>query len=1538
MSLSNFGAFEGPQRFVAGRLPLDAKIFFTNMTQALDRMPEPDRYVGLKFVVRNRPADLNNLLGATVSASPQEFWFVGGTLNSNVQPYLPEIHEFDIIPHDNSLQSHMPIQSKIAQDISGAIYAHNNLSNSHQDIRDKISGHIASPHLAIGTTSNTAAAGDHNHTGVYAPYAHMSDSNAHDITNRISIAISQLNGTTLKIDGTSNLSIKEFIEDNLCEYEFDDTVLWAAVNQRALLEHTHELVNHDHSQTNGGYIPWAHISGKPDIPTQYTHPNYTARNNVLSNAAVISNVVVNEQGHVTDITTRNLTPENIGAAPLDHGDHGVITKQDILTPGPNIQISGNVISATDTIFNHPEGRHIPTNDGSMGQFLGNNNTWQNLPVASSTAPGIVQFGFGQEQAARGNHDHPAGPGHPVFGNPNNNPLTNAHVYDNIVVDNEGHVTSVPTSRILTPQNIAAATAAQGALADTALQPGDIYDWAKQPNKPIYTYSEVLAAPIAHGLHVNEIVPQMPGQVLKINATGQPSWQPPIEYIHPTDPGNRHIPTGGGTNQILRWHENGTARWDYEVDTNTITTVNGISGEVTIPQSDWNATFGHAVILNKPTLGTASAQNIEYFALSIHSDNNNIHVTENDKITWNEKQDALPSGGTQGQVLTRYGVNGFAWEDDKDTIKDIYEWAHRGDSTIIPAAKLPTPYEHPAYHNISFISGLVEALDNKSDIDHKHTYYILDTDYRLNDARNAADVQPWAKALEKPTYTYLEVGAAPHDHGRHVPENGNVGQFLGHDNHWKDLPEQIAPGDGILNISINGNILPYSFNANQDHNTTIPIQIPAGTFVSPNGKNTNIEVGGLKENTNINGWTFQQIFEAMLFEERGSTINRIDWNTSESEIDYGNNFSLNINKINYSGGTSSIKTVRVNDKEFTYTDQPIVISNIQENRVFNITVIDENGYQSNAWQIITNVAIMINVELHSEAEPIIHRIPINSSLDKPEDPIKNHYTFEGWLLNNTLVTWPKIFTDHSILEAKFEAIYFDLHIINTQGMSYSRSKILKSGDQFVLPIDLELDNTNTHDFIKWEGLPSGIITADVIITAQWISVFSVMFFSGWEGQDFIQLNRIRYGTPINNIEMPLKESINPRPMHRLPNENIWGELPTTVTSNLMFTLQWIRQVEVTFKKYESTTEEPILVKLVDEGTRFEDIPPPVDPNREGYTFIGWDEIEIVDSCRTIYGLWELNKYYITFKVPGQTDIIKEINWGELPIAPTILDTDSHTFGGWDPEIKIVTGPAVYNVIMNIRIYNVKFFLYDGGPELELNPLVTAEHGWVFGNVKITAPGRDGFNWDGWSIGDYFVITSNIEVYGKWTPEVGPAEYKFWRGNFIPQTQIAAGVSASAVFNLQELIDNRDNTRRRVTLMNNPNPVLHVPAHAVHNNAIINEDGSITSIWNAGGTTSYPETSRVENPAPGNIRWQETKDSLSADKSAGLPLTWNNQLGFYYFIHPTSFGEAHITRAGTSINHVWTRPNVMIDGVQYTVVYMTNVNTGNVDADDVVTFPN
>jgi hypothetical protein len=60
------------------------------------------------------------------------------------------------------------------------------------------------------------------------------------------------------------------------------------------------------------------------------------------------------------------------------------------------------------------------------------------------------------------------------------------------------------------------------------------------------------------------------------------------YIHPTTSGNKHIPSGGSSGQILRWSADGTAVWGADTDTNTTYTFTGGTNSFQVTPSGGSA--------------------------------------------------------------------------------------------------------------------------------------------------------------------------------------------------------------------------------------------------------------------------------------------------------------------------------------------------------------------------------------------------------------------------------------------------------------------------------------------------------------------------------------------------------------------------------------------------------------------------------------------------------------------------------------------------------------------------------------------------------------------------------------------------------------------------------------------------------------------------------------------------------------------------------------------------------------------------------------
>lgn len=160
--------------------------------------------------------------------------------------------------------------------------------------------------------------------------------------------------------------------------------------------------------------------------------------------------------------------------------------------------------------------------------------------------------------------------------------------------------------------------------------------------------------------------------------------------------------------------------------------------------------------------------------------------------------------------------------------------------------------------------------------------------------------------------------------------------------------------------------------------------------------------------------------------------------------------------------------------------------------------------------------------------------------------------------------------------------------------------------------------------------------------------------------------------------------------------------------------------------------------------------------------------------------------------------------------------------------------------------------------------------------------------------------------------------FWYGNYIPDTELNIGtVSASAVFNLDELIANRDNARIRRSLP------AGQPTN--ENNIILNQDGTIYGVYNSSGALQGTTTGK--NTSTGTLRWEEKKSFETAVK-ANKSIDFQNSNGFMYFISPANFGNISIVD-GVNIPATgqFTKHEVKIDNLDYFIYRMTNTVSSN-----------
>ena len=143
---------------------------------------------------------------------------------------------------------------------------------------------------------------------------------------------------------------------------------------------------------------------------------------------------------------------------------------------------------------------------------------------------------------------------------------------------------------------------------------------------------------------------------------------------------------------------------------------------------------------------------------------------------------------------------------------------------------------------------------------------------------------------------------------------------------------------------------------------------------------------------------------------------------------------------------------------------------------------------------------------------------------------------------------------------------------------------------------------------------------------------------------------------------------------------WDYASDKVTDNITLYAKWAANTyTITFDTAGGSEIAPI---TQDCGTV---ITAPEAPTREGYTFIGWDK-EIPTTMpaenMTVTAQWEINQYTITFDTAGGSEIAPITqDYGTAITAPEAPEREGYTFIGWDKEIP-KTMPAE-NITLKAR---------------------------------------------------------------------------------------------------------------------------------------------------------------------------------------------------------------------------------------------------------------
>jgi uncharacterized repeat protein (TIGR02543 family) len=221
-----------------------------------------------------------------------------------------------------------------------------------------------------------------------------------------------------------------------------------------------------------------------------------------------------------------------------------------------------------------------------------------------------------------------------------------------------------------------------------------------------------------------------------------------------------------------------------------------------------------------------------------------------------------------------------------------------------------------------------------------------------------------------------------------------------------------------------------------------------------------------------------------------------------------------------------------------------------------------------------------------------------SVDPPEAPWKEGYTFIGWDSDYTNVTEDRTIT------AMWEGIYYIVTFVDGYGGTIV-TYYLQNGDSVDPP---EAPWKEGYTFIGWSGDYTNV-TEDRIITAMWQENIPYYFVNFVVDDWTVYSESVQRGGSATPPENPWKEGyifIG------------WDSDYTNVTEDRTITAMWDVQNYTVYFVVDDWTVHSETVQHWGSAT------PPENPWKEGYTFIGWDsDYTNVTEDRTITAMWQEN---------------------------------------------------------------------------------------------------------------------------------------------------------------------------------------------------------------------------------------------------------------------------------------------------------------------------